>query len=304
MILAANVLPEFSIVTPSYNQLDWLRLALASVADQTSATVEHIIQDAGSKDINEIIEKLTMSGPANCEVRLFLEKDSGMYDAINRGLAKARGNICAWLNSDEQYLPNALHKVANFFAENPKIDILFGDVLVVDAHGKALSCRRAILPSPNHVRLSHLNTSSCATFFRRSVFEQGHRFDPNWKSIGDGVWVYGMLKAGLRAATYPNLLSAFTLTGANLSMDDPVSQSEKEKWLAQPDAPAKIFRPYYVALHRVKKFLAGAYRKRTFDYEIYTLDSPSRRVRFTAYKVGGTWKVPSTKTNDADHPKR
>ena len=170
--------------------------------------------------------------------------------------------------------------------------MVFGDVLVTDRGGNALSYRRAIRPSANHIRLSHLNTFSCATFFRRRVLEQGHWLDPKWKSIGDALWIHGMLKAGLRVAICPYLLSVFTLTGSNLSTDDPVSELEKERWLAQADAPLSISRPWHIALHRVRKLFAGAYRKRTVEYEIYTLQSPARRIRFTANRVGGTWKLP------------
>ena len=53
-----------------------------------------------------------------------------MYDAINRGFAKASGDILAWLNCDEQYLPGALAKVADHFARHPRTDILFGDIIL------------------------------------------------------------------------------------------------------------------------------------------------------------------------------
>src|ERR1700730_16381445 len=101
-----------------------------------------------------------------------------MYDAINRRLSKVRGDICAYLNCDEQYLPGTLEKVADHFRNHHKIDILFGDAVLIDGEGHSLSYRRAILPTRRHVRLSHLNTITCATFFRRKIFERGFRFDP------------------------------------------------------------------------------------------------------------------------------
>ena len=80
-----------SIVTPSFGQLDWLRLALASVADQQGVEVEHIVQDGGSE-----AETLALM-VANPIVRLFSEPDDGMYDAINRGLRRTRGEICGYI---------------------------------------------------------------------------------------------------------------------------------------------------------------------------------------------------------------
>ena len=281
-----------SIITPSYGQLDWLRLAVASVADQKGVDLEHIIQDGGTPEAEDVLRSQFggLIGDGK-RLKLFVEKDAGMYDAVNRGLAKAQGEVCAYLNCDEQYLAGTLSQVSSFFAARPEIDIAFGDVLVTDRTGNAVSYRRAIRPSADHVRLSHLNTFSCATFFRRRVLEDGHWFDPKWRSIGDAIWVYGMLKAGVRVAVYPRLLSVFTLTGSNVSTADPVSEKEKQEWLAQNDAPSRVFRPWHIAMHRLQKLIAGAYRRQTFDYEIYTLESPAQRVRLTARKLGGRWKI-------------
>jgi glycosyltransferase involved in cell wall biosynthesis len=277
-------LPLVSIITPSFRASNWLKLCIASVADQEGVTLEHIVQDACSEDGTK--DWL----PTDPHVTAFIEKDNGMYDAVNRGLRRSTGTICAYLNADEQYLPKTLEKISSFFESHPNVDIVFGDVLVVDREGRARAYRRAIQPLPAHIRLSHLNTFSCATFFRRRVLEQGFWLDPKWKSIGDAIWIHDMLKAGLQSATYPDLLSIFTLTGTNLSIDDSVSDREKQAWLTAPGAPAKILRPWHVGLHRVRKFLAGAYTRRTFDYEIYTRDSPDRRVRFNATNLGGRWK--------------
>jgi glycosyltransferase involved in cell wall biosynthesis len=284
------VKPSVSIITPSFNRLEWLPLAVASVADQQNIEVEHIIQDSLSEGVEQVYES-RIAGLANPShhIRFCMEKDAGMYDAVNRGLAKASGEICAWLNCDEQYLPGTLRRISAVFAARPEIDIVFGDVLITDANGKALTYRRAILPSARHIRLSHLNTFSCATFFRRRFFTDGPPLNPEWKSIGDAIWIYDLLKKGVAMAIYPELLSVFTLTGANLSTDDPVSEKEKARWLAQPDAPSKTWRPFETALHRTRKLLARAYAKRSFDYEIYTLQSPTGRVRFAAQNIGGSW---------------
>src|SRR5579871_2076106 len=135
-----------SVVTPSYKQPDWLRLCAASVADQQSPglEVEHIVQDS-------------LSGPEIAEalrgiprVRLESEKDQGMYDAINRGWDKSRGDILAWLNCDEQYLPGALARVADFFRTHPDVDVLFADAVIVDADGTYLCSRQVLVPHLYH----------------------------------------------------------------------------------------------------------------------------------------------------------
>src|ERR1022692_389503 len=111
-----------SIVTPSFNQIEWLRLAVASVADQDGVDYEHIIQDGGTDGVAKVLE--SEFGNLGRRLRVFVEKDEGMYDAVNRGLSRARGDICAYLNCDEQYLPGALSHVVSVFQRNPQMDVL------------------------------------------------------------------------------------------------------------------------------------------------------------------------------------
>src|ERR1700730_3929843 len=206
-----------SIITPSYGQLPWLRLAAASVADQQGVDVEHIVQDGGTPKIEQMLNS-EFRGLINVKkrVRLFVEKDAGMYDAVNRGLAKAHGEICGYLNCDEQYLVGALAKVVSFFTAHPEVDVLFGDVILVNNQARPISYRRTILPTLRHIRFAHLNTASCATFFRRRLLERGFYFDPQWKSIGDAVWVATLLEANVAMATLHEPLAIFTQTGQNL----------------------------------------------------------------------------------------
>ena len=115
---------QFSIITPSFRNSDWLKLCVASVADQ-GVEVEHIIQDACSDDGTQ--EWL----PHDPRVKAFIEKDSGMYDAINRGLRRATGEVLACLNADEQYLPGAFAAVWSCFQTHPEAEVVFGDAVVV-----------------------------------------------------------------------------------------------------------------------------------------------------------------------------
>src|SRR5260370_32299080 len=100
--------PRFSIITPSFRSSAWLKLCLASVADQ-GISLEHIVQDAGSDD--GTLEWL----PEDPRALVFVEKDLGMYDAINRGMRRAKVDFFAYLNCDAQYLPVVLNAVPQFF---------------------------------------------------------------------------------------------------------------------------------------------------------------------------------------------
>jgi len=278
-----------SIVTPSFQHLDWLRLALASVADQQGVDIEHIVQDGGTPKIEEVLNS-EFRGLIKDKKRLklFVEKDAGMYDAINRGLAQARGEVCAYLNCDEQYLPGALAKVAKFFSANPEVDVLFGDLILVNDEGEPVSYRRTVLPTKRHIRLAHLNTTTCATFFRRRLLDRGFYFDPDWKVIGDAVWVENLLRHGVKMATLPEPLAIFTLTGKNLTATA-LSSSETLKWRGAP-LPGKAFKKIGVVFwHRIRKALAGAYRCRRVEIDVFTLESPEKRQHFVRKNVGFGW---------------
>jgi glycosyltransferase involved in cell wall biosynthesis len=272
---------KISIVTPSYNQLAYLKLCVASVTDQESVEVDHIVQDAGSGD--ELKEWVR----AQSTVRLFVEKDEGMYDAINRGWQRATGEICGHLNCDEQYLPGTLAKVAHFFAAHPEVEVLFGDVVLIDEHGTPLAYRRSILPSKMHLRLAHLNAPTCATFFRRELLDRGFYFDSQWKVIGDAVRMETLLNAKVKMALLPEPLAVFALTGENLS-DTPMAKAEKQRLQGVDSAWKSFLKIFAIGTHRLRKFLAGAYRSRIVSVSIYTTDSPDKRRQFTR-SVGSFW---------------
>ncbi len=270
---------RFSIITPSFRPGPWLRLAIASVADQVGVEVEHLVQDAGSDD--GTLDWLRDER----RVQLAVERDDGMYDAINRGLRRATGEVLGYLNADEQYLPGALARVAEFFAAHPEVEVLFGDAVLIDAQGRPLSYRRVVRPERNHVRWVHLNTLTCATFFRRSVLERGFFFEPQWKAIGDAVWVEQMLAAGVRVAALPELLAAFAFTGSNLGASARAVE-EARRW--QGGAWQGKLAPVFSLLHRVRKWRAGAYRRHALEIDLYAPDSPTVRRHFSG-TVGYGW---------------
>jgi glycosyltransferase involved in cell wall biosynthesis len=273
---------KISVITPSYKQLPWLKLCAASVADQKGVAVEHIIQDAQSgPELDAWVRQ-------NTKAELFVECDSGMYDAINRGFARATGDIVCWLNSDEQYLEGSLAKVAHFFETHPEIDVLFGDALLVSNTGTLLSYRRTIQPSVRHIKAAHLNTLSCATFVRRSVIERGFTLNTRWKAIADAVWVVDLLQAGVPTAVLNEPLAAFTITDSNLGQTS-LALSEGKLWQEKTSLIDRLLRPYFVVMHRLAKLLNGAYSPRSVSTRLYTLASPETRVRQEVARIGFGW---------------
>lgn len=124
-----------SIITPSYNQAKYLEQTLQSVLTQDIVHLEYIVIDGGSNDGSvEIIKKY------QAKLAYWIsEKDKGQADAINKGFAKSNGEIVAWLNSDDYYLPNTINQVVKIFEENPDVVLIYGDMLAVDENGKTFN---------------------------------------------------------------------------------------------------------------------------------------------------------------------
>jgi len=261
-----------SILTPSFRQGQWLRLCIASVADQ-GVPVEHIVQDAGSDD--GTLDWL----PSDSRVRAFIEKDDGMYDALNRGFDRATGDIIAWLNCDEQYLPGTLKTVVAFFESHPDVDMLFGDIIIVDAEGNYLCHRKVQPPSLPHTWTCHLSTLSCAMFFRRKLVAapDGFRFDTSYRAGSDGEWMVRLLRAGVRMAALRQFTSVFARTGQNLSRQ---AQAQAEWLRLRRSAPLwmRALSPAFVVHHRFRRWLDGSYAQAPFSFTPYTRQSPYRRV--------------------------
>ncbi|MCX6966544.1 MAG: glycosyltransferase family 2 protein [Verrucomicrobia bacterium] len=272
---------KFSIITPSFRNSGWLKLCIASVADQTGVEVEHLVQDAGSDD--GTLDWL----PGDPRVKTVVEKDHGMYDAINRGFLRATGEVLAWLNCDEQYLPGTLARVAEYFSQHPEVDVLFGDAVLLDARGEILSYRRALKPTLLHTRLVHLSTLSCATFVRHSVIERGFLLNTQYQTISDAVWVATLLRAKLKMAVLNKPLSAFTITGTNLGQTK-IAFQESARWRAQMQVPGLLRFPV-ILMHRLRKFLAGAYARKDLTISVYTVHSPESRIHKTRLRVPSRW---------------
>ena len=282
--MPADSAPKFSVITPSFRQLDWLKLCAASVGDQEGVAFEHIIQDAGTgPELEEWVR-------ANTRAQLIVEKDAGMYDAINRGLRRARGELCAYLNCDEQYLPGTLRRVTDFFERHPEIDVLFADAILTDPKLEPLSYRRVILPWRWHVLARPLGTLTCATFFRRKLVEEGALFDPAWRIIGDRAWVLDFLDRGYRMATLREPTSVFALTGGNLS-NHPSVREEYARWEKIVPAVVRAAGPLVRAQYVVAKWREGAYEDRGVDSAWFTRESFPQRQPFVREKLSWHWPV-------------
>jgi glycosyltransferase involved in cell wall biosynthesis len=204
--------PQFSIVTASYNQGRFIRDCIESVKSQTGVTWEHIIQDAGSTD-----ETLAVLQEYP-HLQITCERDKGMSDGINRGFLKARGEWVMWLNTDDYLLPGALAQVAEFAAKHPDADVIYGGWHFVDADRNIT--KTATLFPFDLLMLVHYGTyiGSTACFLkRRTVIEQGHLLSVMFKNNMDGEFYARLGRAGKKFLHLPRILAAFRLHGDNTS---------------------------------------------------------------------------------------
>lgn len=279
---------KFTVVTPSFGQLDWLECCLASVADQRGVEfVEHIVCDGGSPGIERFRDDMLQRFSASSQYKLefVVGPDAGMYDAINKGLGRATGEVCSYLNCDEQLLPGALERVERRLAADPQVDVLFGDAVVVNGDGEALCYWRPYVPSLSHLGVATLNTLSCSTFFQKKIVERGHFFDPSLKVAGDMMWIRDLLRAGWNMTCLHQPLAIFTWLGANLGL----SATAQEEFAATRHSSSFWQRVLLRLRHVVMKFASGAYLRRSFDYRIFSLRSPSKRQKFAAARLGWAW---------------
>jgi glycosyltransferase involved in cell wall biosynthesis len=134
--------PRITIVTPSYNQGQFLADTIRSVQAQGYPNLEYFVVDGGSTD-NSVDVIRTYEGHIDYWVS---ERDRGQSHAINKGFARATGEYVSWLNSDDMLLPLALDHVGEYARRNENVDVILGGLLLGDAGGRIRSCH---LPTPS-----------------------------------------------------------------------------------------------------------------------------------------------------------
>jgi glycosyltransferase involved in cell wall biosynthesis len=209
-------LPLVSIVTPSYNKGKFIEETILSIKTQTHPQIEHIIIDGGSTDdtIN-ILKKY--EGTYN--MQWLSEPDEGQSDAINKGWRMAKGEILAYLNADDTYLPEAVETAAKFLLEHPDIMMVYGRCNIINESSEVIGqspakefdwedtlCRGGMIPQPT-------------AFFRRKILHEIGYLNTNLHMSMDlDLWIRIGLKFKMKCI--PKHLANFRLCLGTKSMDD------------------------------------------------------------------------------------
>ncbi|HSL46412.1 MAG TPA: glycosyltransferase family 2 protein [Anaerolineales bacterium] len=165
-----------SIVTPSYNQGRYLEETIQSVLSQDYPQIEYLILDGGSTDGTiEILHKY--------EDRLagwVSEKDQGQTDAINKGFARAKGEILAWLNSDDTYEPGAVAAAVKYLQEYPEVGMVYGDCNYINETGDVIGKFPSARTNYRLLRRGYTHIPQQTMFFRAELWKQVGPLDPSF----------------------------------------------------------------------------------------------------------------------------
>ena len=247
--LPVGNLPVFSIVTPTYNQADFLERTLRSVLEQGYPKLEYILQDGGSTDgtvaiLDQYRSRLAVTNS---------QPDDGQTQAINLGFSHAHGEIMAYLNSDDILLPGALAYVAQFFMENPETDVVYSHRIIIDEQDRQVG--QWILPPHDPVALQYADYVPQETlFWRRRIWENtGGQLDERFQFAMDWDLLLRFQDAGAKFTRVPRPLAAFRVHPAQKTAAQIADIGKKEMKVLRercagrpvpPEETNQYLRPY------------------------------------------------------------
>jgi glycosyltransferase involved in cell wall biosynthesis len=267
---------DISIITPVFNSILWIDLCVRSVRHALQGrNYEHIVVDGGSTD--GTLDYLNQQK----DIRLIPGPDKGMYDALNKGMATARGRILGHLNADEQYdrtgLSFALEKL-----EQSRADAVFGPTIMLDEHLNFLYLFNQITV-PRHIDADwHMPVQTCSFLFRRHIWERCP-YPAEYRVVGDHVWFRRQMKLGLNLVSIRKPIGIFTW-----HRDDIAKRLGSHGESALSDVNRKSLQIRFAKLffrfwHCME---GGVVRPKEAQYEIVKFNCPPQTIAKGAPKLG------------------
>lgn len=205
--------PFLSIVTISFNQAQFLRQCIDSVVSQKGSDVEYIVVDPGSKDgSREILQSY-----GSAIDHLVLEPDKGPADGLNKGFARATGEIGYFINSDDFLLPGAIQRMRRLWRENPQADILLGGAWMLNGDGEPIRELKATPVTLEGLVSSRSLLVQQGMSFRMAAFGRAGGFNANNRTCWDLELLCALLRNGARTTLTGERLGAFRLYDASIS---------------------------------------------------------------------------------------
>src|SRR5258706_11900526 len=209
--------PLVSIITPSFNQARYIEATIQSVLMQDYPNIEYIIVDGGSQDgTMDIIKKY--------EGRIawwVSEQDKGQTDAINKGFARAKGQILAWLNSDDMYEPGAISAAVKYLQEHPEVGMVYGDCNFINEDGREIGRVGSAQTDQRLLRQGYVHIPQQTIFFRADLWKQVGPLDPSFYfAMVYDLWTRLAVRTHLN--NVPQMWANFRLhtTGKTIMADD------------------------------------------------------------------------------------
>jgi len=206
--LTTEQLPSIAIVTPSYNQGNFIERTIQSVLNQEYPRLEYIVQDGASNDESVSVIKRYEDRLAFWESK----PDGGQSAAINLGLKRSNAEILAYLNSDDALLPGALHYVAEFFHKHPEVDVVYGNRILIDEHDRIGNYW--VLPPFDSQIIKWFDFIPQETMFwrRRAWDAVGSCIDEKFNFAMDWDLILRFVAAKMNICGLPRFLGAFRVT--------------------------------------------------------------------------------------------
>ena len=206
-----------SIVTPSYNQAAYIEETIQSVLTQDYSEIEYIIVDGGSTDgtvdiIKKYEEKISW---------WVSEKDKGQTDAINKGFARATGDVLAWINSDDTYEPGAVAAAAHYLQQHPEVGMVYADCNFINQSGNVIGKFNAAQTNYHWIRQGYVHIPQQTMFFRADLWKQVGPLDPSFYFAMDyDLWTRISARAEIKYV--PQTWANFRLhtSGKTIMADD------------------------------------------------------------------------------------
>jgi glycosyltransferase involved in cell wall biosynthesis len=206
-----NPVSLVSVITPSYNRAWIISQCINSIKKQSYTNLEHIVVDGASKD-NTV--EILGNEETKYNLRWISEQDEGIYDAVNKGISLAKGDIIAYLNTDDFYFPYTVETVVDVF-NSTDADIVYGDWVNLYYPSANLE----LLPWPNFNKydlLSDYNLPQPTVFIKRNVFEKIGKFNLDYSLVADNEFFTRAALAGFKLVKIEEVIAGQTIHQNNL----------------------------------------------------------------------------------------